>query len=685
MIETRQHGAVLEIAIINPPVNALGAGVRQGLAKSLADAQHRDAVKAIVIRGSGRLFSAGADITEFRTPPVAPTLPDVIEAIEASAKPVVAAIHGAALGGGLEIALACHYRIATPTAKLGLPEVKLGILPGAGGTQRLPRLVGVERALSMIVSGDPVPAKSAIEFGLVDRLATDAALFEEAIAFARALDAVRRTGELTVYADAGVFARFRQENAHRLRALDAPHACIEAIEAAVTLPLSDGLKKERALFASLVDGSQSKALQHAFFAERAAAKVDGLTAEVAHRPIRRVGVVGAGTMGGGISMNFLSAGIPVTIVEVAQEALDHGIAVVRKNYAASAAKGRLTSQQVETAMALLSPSLDFAALRECDLIIEAVYENMDVKKKIFAQLDTIAKPGAILASNTSFLSIDEIASATQRPQDVLGLHFFSPANVMKLVEVIDGASTAPAVLATGIDVARRIGKVPVVSGVCYGFIGNRMLLPRWNNAVRLLLEGGSPSQIDAVHTAFGMPMGPFQMADLAGIDIGWHRDPSRIETLTDALCAKGRWGQKTQAGFYDYDDRRKASPSPIVEEIIAEFRAASGVTPRAISDEEIVVRTLYTLVNEGAKILEEGIAQRASDIDVVWLYGYGWPRHTGGPMFWAETVGLRTMVSALERFRDRLGPEFQLCSLLVERAASSERDGTVSNKPSMSR
>tara|TARA_R110000782_G_scaffold117364_4_gene207782 strand:+ start:100772 stop:102802 length:2031 start_codon:yes stop_codon:yes gene_type:complete len=669
MIETHLHDDILEIVIANPPVNALGATVRQGLTKAIADAQVDDGVKAIVIRGGGKLFSGGADITEFGQPQIDPWLPDVVDAIEASTKPVVAAIHGMALGGGLEVALGCHYRVATSKAKLGLPEVSLGILPGAGGTQRLPRLIGAEAALDMIVSGAPIPAAKAAQIGLVDKLVEEADLAAQAIDFARSVGSPRRTGNLAVSGDPALFERFTAANARKIKGLDAPKACIEAVRAAIELPLDEGQKKEQALFAELVAGEQSKALRHMFFAERAAARIDGLPKDIALRSIGRVGVIGAGTMGGGISMNFLSAGIPVTIVEMTQEALDRGTGVMRKNYEASAARGRLTAGQVETAMGLLTPALDFDALAECDLIIEAVYENMEVKKDIFVRLDAIAKAGAMLASNTSYLSIDEIASVTKRPQDVLGLHFFSPANIMKLVEVVRGAKTAPDALATGMNLARKIGKVPVVSGVCFGFIGNRMLEPRLRGAIDMLVEGATPEQVDRVSTAFGMPMGPLQMIDLAGVDIGWHRDPGRIESVRDALNAAGRWGQKTGAGFYDYDETRRPAPSPVAQAIIEEFRARAGIAPRDISDEEIVTRTLYVMVNEGAKILEEGIAQRASDIDVVWTQGYGWPRHTGGPMFWADRTGLNIVVDALTRFRDRLGSDFTLSPLLVARAA----------------
>ena len=673
MINTQLHDDVLEIVMNNPPVNALGSNIRRGIANALngAIADHR--IRAIVIRGDGKFFSGGADITEFGKPADDPWLPDLIDAIEASDKPVVAAIHGMALGGGLEIALGCHYRIASSSAKFGLPEVNLGLLPGAGGTQRLPRLVGVEAALDMIVSGTPISAAKAAALGLVDEISDHDDLAQLAIKTARSIGAPRPTRDMPINAEADVFDRFTADNIRKVAGLDAPQACVKAVRAALDLPFADGLATEQSLFAKLVEGGQSKALRHIFFAERAAARLGDLPEGTALRPIQKVGVIGAGTMGGGIAMNFLSAGIAVTIIETAQEALDRGIATVRKNYEASAAKRRLTTAQVEKAMSLLTATLDFNALADCDLVIEAVYENMDVKKEIFERLDSLAKPGAILASNTSFLSIDEIASVTRRPQDVLGLHFFSPANVMKLMEVVRGAKTAPDALATGIDLARRIGKVAVISGVCYGFIGNRMLLPRQNSAVSLLLEGATPEQVDRVHTAFGMPMGPFQMADLAGVDIGWHRDPSRIDSLQDALCAAGRYGQKSQAGFYDYDAKRRPLPSALVAEIVERFRAQEGITPREISDEEITARTLYTMVNEGAMILEEGVAQRASDIDVVWIYGYGWPRHTGGPMFWASQIGLDTVVEGLEQYRDKLGEDFGLSPLLTDLAKDGGR------------
>jgi len=455
--------------------------------------------------------------------------------------------------------------------------------------------------------------------------------------------------------------------------LDAPEANIRAVKIACEKSYSEGVLEERKLFMELMSGTQAKAQQYFFFAERKAAKIDGLPEGTQARDIKRVGVIGAGTMGGGISMNFLSAGIPVTIVEMGQEALDRGTGVMLRNYEASAKKGKLTAEQVGKAMGLLEPTLDFEALAECDLIIEAVYENMDVKKEVFGRLDKIAKPGAILASNTSYLNINEIAASISRPGDVVGMHFFSPANVMKLLEVVRGDKTAPDVLLTAMQLGKKIRKVPVVAGVCHGFIGNRMLMPRQVEATKLLLEGATPEQVDKVHVAFGMPMGPFQMADLAGVDIGWHRDPNRIENVRDALCAIERWGQKKGAGFYDYDDKRRPTPSPVVQQIIEDFAKKQGVDRREISDEEIVERTLYTMVNEGAKILEEGIAQRASDIDVVWVYGYGWPVYRGGPMFWADTEGLGKIVEGLKRQEARMGSDFSFSKLLLEKAERGEK------------
>ena len=679
-ISTRKHGDILIILSNNPPVNALGAAVRQGLVAAIEQVEQDDSIKGAVIACEGQTFFAGADITEFGKSPVMPWLPQVVDTIENCSKPVVAAIHGTALGGGLEVALGCHYRVAVRSAKLGVPEVKLGLLPGAGGTQRLPRVAGVSKALEMCATGSPIGAKQAYECGLVDRL-VEGELVPHAVAFAEEVRDVRPLPKSSARqdkveaAEASVFADFRKANARKMKGFEAPEKNIQAVEAAVRLPFAEGVKEERKLFMELMSGAQSRAQQYFFFAERQAAKIDGLPEGTVPRDVRQVGVIGAGTMGGGISMNFLSAGIPVTIVEMSQEALDRGAGLMRKNYEASAAKGKITGEQVSQAMGLLTPTLDFDSLKDCDLIIEAVYEDMAVKKEIFGRLDTIAKPGAILASNTSYLDVDAIAASTSRPQDVLGMHFFSPANIMKLLEIVRGAKTAPDVLLTAMHTAKRIKKVAVIAGVCHGFIGNRMLMPRQVEATKLLLEGATPEQIDRVHVEFGMPMGPFQMADLAGVDIGWHRDPTRIENIRDALAAEGRWGQKKNAGFYDYDDKRRPSPSPRVQEIIDEFRAREGVEKRDISDQEIVERTLYTMVNEGAKILDEGIAQRASDIDVVWVYGYGWPVYRGGPMHWADSEGLAKIVEGLKRQEARMGKDFSFSKLLLDKAAKGERFG----------
>ena len=673
-ISTTREGDLLIVTSNNPPVNALGAAVRTGLTAALDEAEGDDSIKALVLRCEGRTFFAGADITEFGKPPVEPLLPAVIERMEAFGKPIVAAIHGTALGGGCETALGCHHRIAVPSAKIGTPEVKLGLLPGAGGTQRLPRVATVELALEMTAKGDPISAKKAHEAGLIDRLAGEDTLREEAIAFANEIKDARpipRVSEMEAKADAGVFDAFRKANARKFHGFDAPEANIKCVEAATQMPFKEGIAFEREQFGKLMFGSQSAAMRHLFFAERKAAKIDDVPSDIQLREIKKVGVIGAGTMGGGISMNFLQAGYPVTIVEMKQEALDRGTGVIRKNYENSAAKGRFTNDQVEQWMGQLTGSLSQDDLADCDLIIEAVFENMDVKKEIFGNLDRNCKPGAILASNTSYLDVNEIAAATNRPGDVVGMHFFSPANVMKLLEVVRGEKTDKDVLATVMDVAKKIRKVAVVAGVCDGFIGNRMLKPRQVEANKLLMEGATPSQIDKVHTDFGMPMGPFQMADLAGVDIGWHRDPTRIENIRDALAAEDRWGQKKGAGFYDYDEKRRPSPSPRVAEIIEDFRKKSNAEVREISDEEIMERTLYPMVNEGALILEEGIAQRASDIDVVWIYGYGWPVYRGGPMFWADLEGAKKILAGLEKHEDKF--DFKISKLLREKADKGER------------
>ncbi len=640
------------LTLNSPPVNALSAAVRDGLARGLDRILEDDDIEAAVLICAGRTFIAGADISEFGKPPQGASLLDVLDAIEASTKPIVAAIHGAALGGGLETALSCHYRVGVPSAKFGLPEVKLGLLPGAGGTQRLPRIVGVPKALDMVTSGTPIGAKEALATGLIDELAPEDGLRDAAVGFAARVVAEKRplkkVRDLPVVAEPGVFEAFRKANARKFRGFDAPEFNIRCIEAAVKGPDYDtGVRTERKLFMELMAGVQSKAQRYLFFAEREAAKIPGISADLKQRTIKKVGVIGAGTMGGGISMNFLSAGFPVVIVETSEAALARGVGVVRGNYENTAKKGRLTAEAVERNMGLLTPTLSLDDLADCDLVIEAVFENMAVKKEIFTKLDAIVKPGAILASNTSYLNIDDIAAVTKRPGDVVGLHFFSPANVMRLLEVVRGDKTSPDVLATVMALAKKIGKVAAVAGVCHGFIGNRMLELRQVAANKLILEGAMPWDVDRVIYDFGFPMGPFQMADLAGLDIGWSKETSKSETLRDKLCELDRRGQKTSAGFYDYDAKRERTPSPIVEKLVLEQSAAKGITRRAISDQEILERCLYPMINEGAKILEEGKAYRASDIDIVWLNGYGFPAYRGGPMFYADTVGLKTVIEKL--------------------------------------
>ncbi len=672
------EGDVAIVTISSPPVNALSQAVREGLKLGVEKAEADPTVKATVLICAGRTFIAGADITEFGKPPAAPYLPDVLDRIETAKKPVIAALHGTALGGGFEVALTAHYRIAVPSAKCGLPEIKLGLIPGAGGTQRLPRLVGVETALDVILSGTPFGAREAKDWGVVDALAEEGKLRDGAIAFAKRLIAdkaplkkVRDRDEKLAPArgEPAIFETIRKANARKFRGFEAWLKAIESVRNAVDLPFDQGVAKEREMFMALLGSTQSKAQRHVFFAERAAAKIADIGPDVATKPIARVGVIGAGTMGGGISMNFLSAGIPVTMVETSKDALERGVSIMRKNYENTARKGRMTMDEVEARMGRLTPTLDFGALAEADLVIEAVYENMDLKKSIFERLDGVARPGAILASNTSYLNIDEIAAKTKRAQDVLGMHFFSPANVMRLLEIVRGDKTSKSVLATIAALAPRIGKVGVTVGVCHGFVGNRMLAERQREAGKLILEGATPSAVDRVLTDFGMPMGPFAMSDLAGLDIGWSAETSKRGSVRDILCEEGRRGQKTGAGFYDYDAARNAKPSAHVEEIIRAFAASKGIAQREISDAEILERCIYPMINEGAKILEEGKAQRASDIDVVWIYGYGWPVYRGGPMFFADTVGLKTVLAKLKEFQATFGDDFKPGALLEKLAA----------------
>ena len=670
------------IAVItsnHQPVNALSAIVRDGLTAAFEQAFGDPAVKAIVLTCAGRTFFAGADISEFGKPPKGASLHALFDRIEGADKPVVAAIHGTSLGGGFETALVCHYRIAVPTAKVGLPEVKLGLLPGAGGTQRLPRIVGAAKALDMMTGGAPVGAKAGLAMGLIDEIVPEGSDLRAAgIAYARrVVEEKRPLRKIRTQSVAGgspeLFAEFRKAHAKAFRGFEAPEAIIQCVEAAATQPFDEGQATERRLFMGLVQGVQSQAQRYMFFSERAAAKIDGLPEGTAVRPVKKVGIIGAGTMGGGIGMNFLNRGIPVTIVETQQAALDRGVATIRKNYENTAAKGRMTQDDVEKRMGLLTPTLDLQALADVDLVIEAVFENMAIKKELFAKLDQIAKPGAVLASNTSYLNVDEIASATSRPQDVVGMHFFSPANVMKLLEVVRGAKTAPDVLATAMDIGKTIGKVAVVAGVCHGFIGNRMLAQRQAQANALILEGAMPWDVDRVAFDFGWPMGPFQMSDLAGLDIGWSKETSKGATIRERLCEQDRRGQKTGAGFYDYDAKRNRSNSGLVEKLILDFAAEKGIQRRKIDDQEILERLVYPMINEGAKILAEGIAQRASDIDVVWIYGYGWPVYRGGPMFYADTVGAANVVAALEKHLPKLGPDFVIAPLLKQTAEKGKR------------
>lgn len=683
------------ITVEYPPVNALGIDVRSGLIHALEAGLADDGADVLVLTAAGRTFMAGADIREFGKPPQSPGLPEVVARFDASPKPVVAAIHGTALGGGLEVALACHFRVALRFAKVGLPEVKLGLLPGAGGTQRLPRLVGVRNALDMIVGGDPVPAATALDMGILDAVEDGESALEAGLRFAERVRTeglparpVSRRDEKIAGTDPAVFADYRAGLAKRAAALFSPHRCVDAVEAAATLPFEEGLKRERDLFRACMDSPQRAGLIHAFFAEREAAKVPGLPAGTPTRLIRQVAVIGAGTMGGGIAMCFANAGIPVRLLEVAQEALDRGLAAIRRNYEASAAKGRISAADVEARIGLIRPTLSYDDLADADLVIEAAFESMEVKKAIFATLDRVCRPGAILATNTSTLDVDEIAAATGRPQDVVGMHFFSPANVMRLLENVRGRRTADDVAATVMEVARRIGKVGVLVGVCYGFVGNRMLHQRGREATALVEEGASPAQVDRVLTGFGFPMGQFAMLDLAGIDVGWRireerrkaGDPDALApNWLDRLAEQGRFGQKTGAGVYRYEaGSRKPLPDPEVEALIAAWRAEKGITPRTVSDREILERCLYVMVNEGAKILEEGIAARALDIDVVWIHGYGFPAYRGGPMFWAGQVGLPAVLEAVERYHATLGGSpWQPAALLQRLAREGGRFGDL--------
>jgi 3-hydroxyacyl-CoA dehydrogenase len=687
------RGAIAVITMNNPPVNGLGHDTRLGIAGGIDRANADAAVKAIVITGAGKAFSGGADIREFGTPKALaePNLLSLWNQFEGSAKPIVAAMHTVVMGGGLELALACHYRVSAPGTQVALPEVKLGLVPGAGGTQRLPRALGVENALNMIVSGEPVksellamaPGQKLIDKMIDGDLLAGALAFAAEVADKRPLPLVRNLKAVHPNAD-GYFAFARNTVKAMAKNFPAPAKCVDCVEAAVKMKFEDGMRFERDTFLALMMTPESKALRHAFFGERAASKVPDVPEDTPQRKIEKVAVIGAGTMGGGISMNFLNAGIPVTILEMKQDALDRGIGVMRKNYESQVKRGKLKQDKYEQRMALLKTTLAYDDIKDADLVIEAVFEEMGVKEKVFKTLDEVMKPGAILASNTSTLDLNKIASFTKRPQDVVGLHFFSPANVMKLLEVVRGEKTAKDVLATVMAVGKKIKKTAVVSGVCDGFIGNRMIEQYSRQAGFLLDEGCTPAQVDRAIEKFGFAMGPFRMGDLAGNDIGWAiRKRRAVEypdlkysRSADLLCEMGRYGQKTQAGWYDYvAGKRDAIPSPVVVEMIEKHRASLGIRPRKIGDDEIVQRLVYALVNEGAKILEEGIASKASDIDMIYLTGYGFPLHRGGPMCYADTVGLFNVVQAMKRFAQNPNDDaafWQPAPLLAKLAAEGK-------------
>jgi 3-hydroxyacyl-CoA dehydrogenase len=686
--EYQVHGAVAIITLNNPPVNGLGLSTRTavvaGVQKALADV----AVKAIILTGAGKAFSGGADIKEFNSPSAfaEPSLHTLIEVVESASKPVIAAIHSVCMGGGLELALGCHYRVASPGAQIALPEVKLGILPGAGGTQRLPRAVGLELALNMIVSGTPIASEKLANTALVSKL-IEGDLMEGALAYAASIADTRPLPKVRdVKVDYPNYEAFLQFSRNTVKAMSGPYPaplkCVEAVAASVTMKFDDGIKFERDLFIALVQSTESKALRHAFFGERAASKIPDVPADTPVRSIKSAAVIGAGTMGGGIAMNFVNAGIPVMLLETKQEALDKGIATIRKNYENTMKKGKLTQEKFDQRVGMISGTLNYADIGQADIVVEAVFEDMGVKETVFRKLDEVMKPGAILASNTSTLDVDQIASFTKRPQDVIGTHFFSPANVMKLLEIVRGKATAKDVLATTLALSKKIKKTGVVSGVCDGFIGNRMIEQYSRQAGFLIEEGALPEQVDKAVEKFGFAMGPFRMGDLAGNDIGWYirkrryvEKPEIIYSKTaDLLCELGRYGQKTGAGWYDYKaGDRKAYASSLVNDMIIQHSADIGVERRKISDQEIIERLVYSLVNEAAHILEEGIAMRASDIDMVYLTGYGFPVFRGGPMFYADTVGLPHVLTAMEKLaKGRHGDAWTPAPLLVKLAAEGK-------------
>jgi len=673
-----------DIAVItlnSPPVNALSQPALDGLHEAFLKAHADPAAKAIVMLCEGRTFIAGADIGALGKAAAGPGLRDVQAALESSPKPVVVAIHGSALGGGFELALCANYRVATRSAKVGLPEVNLGILPGAGGTQRLPRIVGVEKALQMITSGAPISAAEALKAGLVNELVEDGALRQSAIDFARRVAALPEPAQRVSQSDGKVaeargrpeiFADFRKANARKFRGYIAPEAAIQAIEGAVNLPFAEGCKAERRLMDELVAGPQSAAQRYVFFAERTATKLADVPSDTPLRDVRKVGVLGAGTMGSGIAISYVNAGYDVCVVETKQEALDRGLGVIRATATKDAERAGMTPEQVQERLSHVRGSLELEAFKDADLIVEAIFEDMAVKKDVFAKLDAVAKPGAILASNTSFLNIDEIAAVTSRPQDVLGMHYFAPANIMKLLEIVRGEKTANDVLATAMQIAKKTRKVAVVARVCEGFIGNRMLRKRGEQAEALVIDGARPQRIDELLYEFGFPMGPFQMKDVVGMDV--IKDQPGQRTLWGAMTDAGRLGQKGIGGFYNYDEKRNRSASPEAAEVIQRFREEKGAVARDISDEEIMDRCLLLIINEGAKILEEGVAQRSSDIDTAWIAGYGWPTYRGGPMYYADhDLGLATIVEKLNGYAERLGDAWKPARLLEQLAREGRK------------
>ena len=683
-VTLRREGAIAVVTVDNPPVNALKHAVRIGISEKFKEADADANVQAIVLVCAGRTFIAGADITEFGKPPMAPSLIEVITDIDNVKKPTIAAIHGTALGGGLEVTLGCHFRVATKDAKFGLPEIKLGLIPGAGGTQRLPRLIGIEKALPIILSGNPIGAPQALKDGLIDEI-VEGDLTKSAIAFAQKLVAekrpLKRVSDMeeklaSIRANPDSYGEIAAKAVGRAKGLKAPMAAVEAIKWTLDVPFAEATKRERNKFIELLVTEESKSQRHAFFAEREATKVLDMPADTKSREIKQAAVIGGGTMGGGIAMCFANAGIPVTLIETTEDALQAGLAKIKANYENTVKRGGLSEADAEKRVALIKGGVGLEAAKDADMVIEAVFEEMGLKKEIFGKLDQIAKKGAVLATNTSTLDVNEIANATKRPQDVLGMHFFSPANIMKLLEIVRGEATAFDTLQTAISVGRKIAKVPVVVGVCYGFVGNRMLHRRGIEADRLALEGALPQQVDAATTEFGFPMGPFAMGDLAGIDVGWRirRGLGQRNEVADTLAEAGRFGQKTGKGYYIYEKgSRTPIPDPEVEKIILDASAKKGIKRREIDKQEIIERTIYPMINEGARILEEGIAARPGDIDVIWLYGYGWPVWRGGPMHYADTVGLKHVRDRLAFYAERSGDETLKPAALLDKLANEGR------------